>query len=126
MVLALEILAHDWFQGRSTYFDVSVISPTCQTYVKKASREQFSAGLNRVMHKVKKYEQLPISFIPLVVETLGAWHPSAIPSLKTIAARLAESKHTDTRTSLSIIMNNLSFRLQKLNADILVSRYANC
>jgi hypothetical protein len=117
-----DIVAHNWTAGKSAFFDVSVTSPTCKSYIKYGAK-QYGAASQRVDQKKKKYQDHNILFIPLVVETLGAWHPSAIPVLKNIAARNSESTFLDTRNSLSNMMKSLSFRLQRANAAMLSSRF---
>ena len=117
-----DIVAHDWTEGISAFFNITVVSPTCRTYI-SAALEPFGAATKRVNEKLRKYEKNNLLFQPLVVETLGAWHPSTISTFKTVAARQSESTFQDTRISVANLMKSLSFRLQRSNAAMLSARY---
>ena len=66
--------------------------------------------------------QQGIVFLPLAVESLGAWHKSAIAEIKKLGSALA--RHTGEEESISIrhLFQQLSIALMKGNAALLNNR----
>ena len=73
------------------------------------------------MVKVRKYEQRcageGIHFLPVAVDTLGGWHPSALATIKKLGGQLARNvgredgevvRHLRQRLSVLLVRDNLA------------------
>ena len=61
-----------------------------------------------------------LGFVPMVVETFGAWGPAAIPVLDQISRAGASAKALEPELVGKYLRQTLSFTLQRLNAQILL------
>ena len=70
-----------WANGLDAALDITVVSPLQSQLVKKAAEEPGSAARKRYKEKQSKYLQPckneGIEFLPVVVETLGGFHPDS-------------------------------------------------
>ena len=63
-----------------------------------------------------------VSFLPLAVETLGAWHGDAVEQLKRIGRSLARQTSADEKTVVKHFFQKLGICLQRGNASLIISR----
>ena len=96
------------------------------SYLKKSSEEPGSA-LNRAFERKMESafdacDRAGISFIPMAVEVLGGWHPSAVLQLDRIANRVAKKTLADYATTKRHLYQRLSICLQRINASLLLAR----
>ena len=61
-------------------------------------------------------------FLPLAVESLGAWHKSAIIEVRKLGSSLALHTGEEEATSIKHLFQQLSIALQKGNAALLNNR----
>ena len=81
-----------WTEGKSLIWDFTCVNTLCETYVKKASKEACSAASERENKKVEKYKNLSDNyhFVPVGVETYGAFGPQGLKLLKNIGKKICE------------------------------------
>ena len=119
----------NWVDGRKTCFDISVISPTQELIVDRASVSPGAAIELRKASKIRNHfencKAVGKLFLPLIVETFGAWDSGAIKILKKMAGRAAPRKGTDYPIEVKFFFQKLSMSLQKGNAALLVCRDAS-
>ena len=112
--------------GKDAALDVTVINPLQASLVARAATEPGHA-LN-VAHKRKidkswqPCHDQGIVFLPLAVESLGAWHKSAIAEVKKLGSSLA--RHTGEEESVTInhLFQRLSIDLMRGNAALFNNR----
>ena len=63
-----------------------------------------------------------IAFIPLAVESLGAWHPSAIAEVNKLGSALARHTGEEESISISRLFQRLSVCLMRGNAALFNNR----
>ena len=63
-----------------------------------------------------------IVFLPLAVESLGAWHKSAIAEIKKLGSSLSHHTGEEEMTTVQHLFQQLSIALVKGNAALLNSR----
>ena len=63
-----------------------------------------------------------ITFLPIAVESLGAWHPQAVKEIKKLAS--AKARHTGEEESLEVtrLFQKLSVALMRGNAALFNNR----
>ena len=63
-----------------------------------------------------------VTFVPLVVETLGGWDSDAIDHLRAIAKRASSRSPFPTETTIRQLFQRLSVLLQRANAGLIAAR----
>ena len=63
-----------------------------------------------------------VSFIPLVVETLGGWDTDAIFHLRAIAKQAASRSPSPTETATRQLFQRLPVLLQRANSGLIAAR----
>ena len=63
-----------------------------------------------------------IVFLPLAVESLGAWHPSATAEIKKLGSALARHTGEEEATTTSRLFQRLSISLMRGNAALFNNR----
>ena len=66
--------------------------------------------------------QQDISFIPLAVESLGAWHMSAVSEVKKLGSALARHTGEEEKVTIQRLFQKLSVSLMKGNAALFNNR----
>ena len=88
------------------------------SHISLSSREAGSVAANAEAGKVVKYAELAASqnfqFVPIAIETLGTWGPSANEICTEIGARIAS--HTGDGRSIAFFKKRLAIAIQKGNA----------
>ena len=122
-----DILHPNFIDSRPTYFDVSVTNTLQPRNLNRALSSAGVAALETEMKKDAKYEEHIRShggrFVPLVVETLGLWSPSALTTLKSIANRTTFKNGLDGNTAFTHLLEQLSVVLWSFNAKMLMTYF---
>ena len=63
-----------------------------------------------------------IAFLPLAVESLGAWHPSAVAEVKRLGSALARHTGEEESTTICRLFQKLSICLMRGNAALFNNR----
>ena len=63
-----------------------------------------------------------VTFVALVVETLGGWDSDAIDHLRAIAKRASSRSPSPTETTIRQLFQRLSVLLQRANAGLIAAR----
>ena len=121
-----DVLIPNWTSGMDTALDITVISPLQASEVKKATEESGSALEHRFRAKMSKYfdacKDQGIHFLPLPVETLGAWHPRAISALTRLGQQLARQTGRMEEETVRHLFQRLSILLMKSILILILSR----
>jgi len=121
-----DIFLPSWELNRDMYIDVTVTNPLCPSNLAQASRECGYAAQKAFLLKKVRYQEVvnanQLWFLPLAVESLGGWHPQAIPFFKSIARRLAQQKAIEISAAMRDLMTSLSVCLQKMNGRMMAER----
>ena len=115
-----------WKRGRPAALDVTVISPLQKLTVKGAATTQGHAldvgeGRKRASHSSSCHSS-GISFVPLVVETLGGWSCEAVETIKAIGRLQGQRLGLPSSESTSHIFQQLAIRLWRGNASMWAMR----
>ena len=112
--------------GKDAALDVTVVNPLQAALVHQAAQtpgHALSVAHKRKMDKSwQPCNQQGIVFLPLAVESLGAWHKSAIQEVKKLGSLLA--RHTGEEEAITIkhLFQQLSLALVKGNAALMNNR----
>ena len=112
--------------GKNAALDVTVINPLQAATVAQAAKTPGHALQVAHKRKLDKSWQLcqrqGIVFLPLAVESLGAWHKSAIAEIKKLGSSLARHTGEEETTTVQHLFQQLSIALVKGNAALLNNR----
>ena len=112
--------------GKDCALDVTVVNPLQAALVAQAAETPGHAL--KVAHKRKldkswqACNQQGIVFLPLAVESLGAWHKSAVSEIKKLGSTLARHTGEEETTVTLHLFQQLSIALVKGNAALLNNR----
>ena len=119
-----------WSSGKDTALDIAVVSPLQALLVKKAAEEAGSAACKRYKDKLTKYlhpcEQEGIQFIPVVVETMGGWHPESASVLTKLSRQLSAQTGVSFEETTRHFFQRLSITLVKGNSSLIMRRMPTC
>ena len=109
-----------WKRGRPAALDVTVISPLQKLTIKGAATTQGHAlGVGeerkRASHSSTCYSA-GISFVPLVVETLGGWSLEAVETIQAIGHLQSQRLGLQSSQTITHLFQQLAIRLWKGNA----------
>ena len=115
-----------WKSGRSAALDVTVVSPVQQLTINNAAVTQGHAlsvaeECKRRLHN-NDCHQAGISFIPLVVESLGGWSKEAANLIRDLGKLQAHRCGLPPSHSISHLFQRLSITLWRGNACMWASR----
>ena len=112
--------------GKDAALDVTVINPLQAATVVQAAETPGHALQLAHKRKIDKSWQpchdQGIVFLPLAVESLGAWHKSAISEVKKLGSSLARHTGEEESTTTKHLFQQLSLALMKGNAALLNNR----
>ena len=121
-----DIFIPHWSAGRDAALDVTVINPLQAAQVHGAAATAGHALGEAHRRKLDKSweacHRQGIEFLPLAVECLGAWHPSAIAELKKLGSALARQTGEEESTTIQRLFQRLSISLVKGNAALFNNR----
>ena len=113
--------------GKDAALDVTVINPLQAATVVQAAETPGHALQVAHRRKMDKSWQpchdQGIVFLPLAVESLGAWHRSAIAEVKKLGSSLARHTGEEETTTVRHLFQQLSLALMKGNAALLNNRH---
>ena len=109
-----------WKRGRPAALDVTVISTLQKTTIQGAAvRQGFALGVGeerkRASHS-SSCHSAGISFVPLVVETLGGWSSEAVETIKAIGRLQGQRLGLPLSESTRHLFQQLAIRLWRGNA----------
>jgi hypothetical protein len=118
-----------WSGSRTAAFDVGVTCPTKISSVEAAAVRRFAAAEGYRATKVRKFSSVcggstssDLIFIPLIVETYGAWDPRAHSALCRIASHVASVSGREFSDVKRNMYQRLSFSLMRNNAAMIQDR----
>ena len=81
-----------WKEGKCLIWDVTVADTVCQSYVNQCSNNSGAAAVTRESQKTSKYKNLANDyyFVPIGIETFGAWGTEGHKLIKAIGKRIME------------------------------------
>ena len=112
--------------GKDCALDVTVVNPLQGALVSQAAETPGHALAIAHKRKLDKSWQScnaqGIVFLPLAVESLGAWHKSAISEVKKLGSSLARHTGEEETTTIRHLFQQLSIALAKGNAALFNNR----
>ena len=129
-----DILIPGWANGKDAAMDVTVINPLQESQVRGAANTPGHAVSEAHKRKLDKSwescNRQGICFLPIAVESLGAWHPSAVVELKRLGSALARHKGEEEGVTIGRLFQKLSVCLMRGNAALFNNRsppdHADC
>jgi hypothetical protein len=102
-----------WKNGKCLIWDFTCADTLCKSYVRKGSTEVGSAAAGGEDKKVENYSNLSENyhFVPVGIETYGAYGPQAIKLIKQICKKIQEA--TGEKLSTFYLMQSISMAVQK-------------
>ena len=108
-----------WKQGKSLIWDFTCCDTLCDSYVKRSATKAGSAAELREDQKSKHYTELTnYHFVPVAVETFGAWGSQGLSLIKEIGAKIREV--TGEKRSTFYLLQNISMAIQRGNAACII------
>ena len=121
-----DILIPHWSGGKDTALDVTVINPLQSAEVRGAATTPGHALNTAHSRKLDKSwdacNRQGIVFIPVAVESLGAWHPSAAAEVVKLGSALARQNGDEESVTIQRLFQQLSVALMRGNAALLNNR----
>ena len=121
-----DILIPHWTGGKDTALDVTVINPLQSAEVRGAATTPGHALNTAHKRKLDKSweacQRQGIEFIPIAVESFGAWHPSAVAEVSKLGSALARQNGDDEGVTIQRLFQKLSVALMRGNAALLNNR----
>ena len=115
-----------WTNGGPTALDVTVVSPMQKALIRGAASTAGHALQHRLTQKLSKHDEAcrreGISFVPLVVETLGGCEDGAIAAIRKLAAALASRSGVPSATTANHLFQRLAMALWRGNAAMWLRR----
>ena len=115
-----------WRSCRPAAFDITVTSPVRGDIIPDAARVAGFASRQAERRKDAKYleacRQQGIDFIPLCVETFGAWGSLALSHFRTLIERLAVLSGRSRSQESTYFFQRLSIALQRCNGSSMILR----
>ena len=115
-----------WHRGMDAALDVTVVSPLAAYNLNGCLRDRDHA-LDKAQNSKWRLvgedcRRESIAFIPLPVETFGAWHHNALDNLSRLARDLARKTSSIESIAINHFFQRLSVLLQRGNATLILSR----
>ena len=121
-----DVFLPHWAQGKDAALDVTVVNPLQGAMVHQAAAvpgHALQAAHKRKLDKSwEPCHRQGITFLPIAVESLGAWHPLAVKEVKKLAS--AKARHTGEEESVEVnrLFQKLSVALMRGNAALFNNR----
>ena len=109
-----------WREGKCLVWDVTIADSLCTSYVNKTSKCPSAAANIREESKMSKYHNLIDNylFIPIGIETYGAWGSRGHKLIKDIGKKLREA--SGEKQSTFHITQRISMAIQRGNASCIL------
>ena len=106
-----------WKSGKNLIWDVTVADTLCQSYVNQCSKLAGAAADQRENKKNDKYKELAQNywFIPVGIESMGAWGTEGHKLVKNIGNKVAEE--TGEKRATSYLFQAISMAIQRGNSS---------
>ena len=121
-----DLLIPFWSSGRDTALDFTVVNPLQAALVGRTAQDGGSAVEHAHRGKVRKYEERcaaeGIVFVPLAVDTLGGWHPSALTILARLGRQVASITGREGHEVVRHLRQRLAVLLVRDNVAMLCAR----
>ena len=121
-----DVFIPHWAQGKDAALDVTVVNPLQAAMVNEAAGvagHALQAAHKRKLDKSwEPCNRQGIVFLPLAVESLGAWHPLAVKEVKKLASAKARHSGDDESIETTRLFQKLSVALQRGNAALFNNR----
>ena len=121
-----DILIPHWTGGKDTALDVTVINPLQSAEVRGAAATPGHALNTAHKRKLDKSweacQRQGIEFIPIAVESFGAWHSTAVAEVSKLGSALARQNGDDEGVTIQRLFQKLSVALMRGNAALLNNR----
>ena len=105
-----------WKGGKSLLWDVTVVDTLCASHVKNCSKHPGAAAENAESKKFSTYSELlnDYCFVPIGIETFGAWGPEGHKLIKEIGKKLKEI--TGEQRSTFFLTQRIPMAVQRGNS----------
>ena len=121
-----DVLILLWSGGKDAALDVTVINPLQEAEVHGAATTPGHALNTAHKRKLDKSwedcHRQGIEFVPIAVESLGAWHKSAVAEIVKLGSALARQTGEEESTTVQRLFQQLSLSLMRGNAALLNNR----
>ena len=125
-----DVYIRRWIRRKDAAFDVTVINPLQQASIDRAAIEPgYALDVARNRKNDQSFEACRregFVFVPLPVETFGAWHQEAAVEITRIARALARETGKDDKTAIRHLFQRLGISLARGNAALFLSRKPDC
>ncbi len=104
-----------WSRGRCLAWDVTIPDTMAASHIDRTSLTAGAAAEHTAVLKTTKYTDLlqHYNFVPVAVETLGAWSVSGLNFVKTLGKRLADA--TGDQLETAFLLQRLSVAIVRCN-----------
>jgi hypothetical protein len=105
-----------WFHGLCLAWDVTVPDTMVASHLDRTSITAGVAAEHATVNKTTKYSNILhcYDFMPVAVETLGAWSDNALIFIKQLGRRLTDA--TGEQLETAYLLQRLSVSIQRYNA----------
>ena len=112
-----------WSHGRCLAWDVTVPDTLAASHLDRTSVTTGAAAEHEASNKIQKYADILqyYDFVPVAVETLGAWSVGALSFIKQLGKRLQEA--TGEHMETAYLLQRLSVAIQQCNAVCFVGTF---
>ena len=121
-----DVFIPHWAGGKDAALDVTVVNPLQAALVHDAAitpGHALTTAHNRKLAKsLEPCQQEGITFIPMAVESLGAWHKCAINEIKKLGCAKARHISEDESTEVQRLFQKLSVALMRGNCALMNNR----
>ena len=121
-----DIFIPRWAGGKDAALDVTVINPLQDAQVQGAASNPghaLDAAHKRKLDKSwEDCHQRGIEFIPIAIESLGAWHSTATAQVTKLGSALARQSGEDESVTVQRLFQKLSVALMRGNAALFNNR----
>ena len=100
-------------------FEYFICDTICDSYVKNSAKKAGSAAELREVQKSNHYKDLTnYYFVPVAVETFGAWGSQGLKLIKEIGRKICDI--TGEKRSTFFLLQNISMAIQRGNAACII------
>jgi len=105
-----------WARGRCLLWDFTCPDTLAPSHISKSSQAAGSVASEAEARKSAKYSELSVaySFVPIAVETFGAWGPEAMAFISELGRRIVVA--TGDPRSTAFLRQRIDVALQRGNA----------
>ena len=124
-----DIYLPSWSGGLDTALDITVINPLQQTLMDRSAANPGHALQVAFDRKMSRHGEdcrtAGIAFMPLPLDTLGAWGESTVREVKKMGSFLARLTGGEESEIIRHLIQRVSITLMKVNANLILNRSPN-